>query len=263
MSKPGGEPETARNDGRHSRAYAVRRIMASSTRPSITPRPCCTRRWSRWRTARSPIPTAAAARPPSRRSRTRSASSKAAPGPCSARRAFRPARSPCSASRRPATTSWSPTRSTARRAPSATRPSRASASTTTYYDPLIGGGDRRPVQARTRAPSSCESPGSLTFEVQDVPAIAAAAHANGHRRHPRQHLGDAAVLRRARPRRRHRRDRRDEIHRRPFRRDARHGHRERQALQTAARNARQSRPHASVPTTSISASAACARWPCA
>ncbi|MDE2135026.1 MAG: cystathionine beta-lyase [Alphaproteobacteria bacterium] len=47
---------------------------------------------------------------------------------------------------------------------------------TTYYDPLIGDGVAALFRPNTRA-VYCESPGSLTFEVQDVPVIAAAAHA--------------------------------------------------------------------------------------
>lgn len=47
-----------------------------------------------------------------------------------------------------------------------------------YYDPLVGGGIAREVRSNTRIVFA-ESPGSLTFEVQDVPAIAAAAHAHG------------------------------------------------------------------------------------
>src|SRR5215212_1374572 len=50
--------------------------------------------------------------------------------------------------------------------------------TTTYYDPLIGGGITELMQPNTRA-VFVESPGSLSFEVQDVPAIASAAHARG------------------------------------------------------------------------------------
>src|ERR1700693_3531214 len=50
--------------------------------------------------------------------------------------------------------------------------------TTTYYDPLIGGGIAKLMQKNTRA-VFLESPGSLSFEIQDVPAIAAAAHAHG------------------------------------------------------------------------------------
>src|SRR5499426_3193657 len=50
--------------------------------------------------------------------------------------------------------------------------------TTTYYDPLIGGGIAALIEPNTRA-VYLESPGSLSFEIQDVPAIAAAAHAHG------------------------------------------------------------------------------------
>ena len=42
---------------------------------------------------------------------------------------------------------------------------------TTYYDPLIGAGIERLVRPNTKV-IFLESPGSLTFEVQDVPAIA-------------------------------------------------------------------------------------------
>ena len=49
---------------------------------------------------------------------------------------------------------------------------------TTYYDPLIGSGIADLVQPNTKA-IFVESPGSLTFEVQDVPAIAEVAHAHG------------------------------------------------------------------------------------
>ena len=50
--------------------------------------------------------------------------------------------------------------------------------TTRYYDPLIGAGIAALIGERTRA-ILLESPGSLTFEVQDVPAIVAAARAGG------------------------------------------------------------------------------------
>jgi cystathionine beta-lyase len=46
---------------------------------------------------------------------------------------------------------------------------------TTYYDPLIGEGIAELIRSKTRVVFT-ESPGSLTFEVQDIPAIAAAAH---------------------------------------------------------------------------------------
>ena len=49
---------------------------------------------------------------------------------------------------------------------------------TTYYDPLIGAGIEALMRPNTKV-VFCESPGSLTFEVQDVPAIAAVAHARG------------------------------------------------------------------------------------
>jgi cysteine-S-conjugate beta-lyase len=47
-----------------------------------------------------------------------------------------------------------------------------------FYDPLIGPGIAARMRPRTRV-VYCESPGSLTFEVQDVPAIAQAARARG------------------------------------------------------------------------------------
>jgi cysteine-S-conjugate beta-lyase len=49
---------------------------------------------------------------------------------------------------------------------------------TTYYDPLIGAGIAALIRPDTRV-VFMESPGSLTFEVQDVPAIAAAARGRG------------------------------------------------------------------------------------
>jgi cysteine-S-conjugate beta-lyase len=47
-----------------------------------------------------------------------------------------------------------------------------------FYDPLIGAGIRRVLRDTTRIVYA-ESPGTATFEVQDVPAIAEAAHAAG------------------------------------------------------------------------------------
>lgn len=49
---------------------------------------------------------------------------------------------------------------------------------TTYYDPLIAGGIDALFQPNTRA-VFVEAPGSLSFEMQDIPVIAAAAHARG------------------------------------------------------------------------------------
>src|SRR5437763_14937970 len=50
--------------------------------------------------------------------------------------------------------------------------------TTTYYDPLIGRDIAGLMQPNTKAVFT-ESPGSLTFEMQDIPAIAEVAHAKG------------------------------------------------------------------------------------
>ena len=52
--------------------------------------------------------------------------------------------------------------------------------TTTFYDPLIGERISDLIQPNTVA-VYCESPGSHTFEVQDIPAIARVAHAKGAR----------------------------------------------------------------------------------
>ena len=49
---------------------------------------------------------------------------------------------------------------------------------TTYYDPLVGDGIAALMKPNTRA-VYLENPGSITFEVQDFPAIARAAHARG------------------------------------------------------------------------------------
>ncbi len=49
---------------------------------------------------------------------------------------------------------------------------------TTYYDPTIGAEIAHLIQDNTKL-VFVESPGSLTFEMQDIPAIAAAAHARG------------------------------------------------------------------------------------
>lgn len=49
---------------------------------------------------------------------------------------------------------------------------------TTYYDPLIGGGIENLIRPNTSVVFT-EAPGSLTFEMQDIPAISAATHAKG------------------------------------------------------------------------------------
>ncbi|MGD0026422.1 MAG: cystathionine beta-lyase [Xanthobacteraceae bacterium] len=50
---------------------------------------------------------------------------------------------------------------------------------TTYYDPLIGAAIAEQLRAKKTRAVYLESPGSLSFEMQEVAAIAAAAHANG------------------------------------------------------------------------------------
>jgi cystathionine beta-lyase len=50
----------------------------------------------------------------------------------------------------------------------------------TYYDPLVGTAIESEMRPNTRIVFT-ESPGSLTFEIQDIPAIAAVAHAHGAR----------------------------------------------------------------------------------
>ncbi len=49
-----------------------------------------------------------------------------------------------------------------------------------FYDPLIGAGIQALMRPNTRV-VFVESPGSLTFDMQDIPAIAAVAHAHGAR----------------------------------------------------------------------------------
>jgi cystathionine beta-lyase len=49
---------------------------------------------------------------------------------------------------------------------------------TTYYDPTIGAGISELLRPNTKAIFT-EAPGSQTLEMQDIPAISAAAHANG------------------------------------------------------------------------------------
>ncbi len=49
---------------------------------------------------------------------------------------------------------------------------------TTYYDPLIGADIAGLMRENTKVVFT-ESPGSMSFEMQDIPAIAAAAHAEG------------------------------------------------------------------------------------
>ena len=48
-----------------------------------------------------------------------------------------------------------------------------------YYDPLIAAASIAKLIRPNTTAVYCEAPGSLTFEMQDIPAIAAAAHAKG------------------------------------------------------------------------------------
>lgn len=47
-----------------------------------------------------------------------------------------------------------------------------------FYDPTVGAGIEKLIKQNTKV-VYCESPGSLTFEMQDIPAIAKIAHAHG------------------------------------------------------------------------------------
>ncbi len=49
---------------------------------------------------------------------------------------------------------------------------------TTYYNPVIGAGISELIKDNTKV-IFCESPGSQTFEIQDIPAISKAAHEKG------------------------------------------------------------------------------------
>ena len=84
----------------------------------------------------------------------------------------------CSPCFGPATSCSCPTASTARRASSATTILKRFGVATRYYDPLIGSGIAELIGEQTRA-ILLESPGSLTMEVQDVPGICAVARERG------------------------------------------------------------------------------------
>jgi len=125
---------------------------------------------------------------------------------------------------------------------------------TTYYEPTIGAGIADLIRPNTRA-VFCESPGSLTFEVQDIPAIAAVAHKHqafviADNTWATPLLFDAFAhgvdinLHAA-----------TKYNRRPLRRDARCGHSEQRDLEAAARHALAILACTLDLTTSISASA--------
>ena len=131
-------------------------------------------------------------------------------------RAWRRFRPRCCRSPAPAITSWSPTASTGRPAISANGVFKRMGVETTYYDPLIGAGIAKLFKPNTRA-VFVEAPGSQSFEMQDIPAIAKVAHDKGARGADGQYLGDAALFPRLRERRRSVDPGRHQIYRRPFR----------------------------------------------
>ena len=81
-----------------------------------------------------------------------------------------------------------------------------------------------------------EAPGSNTFEMQDIPAIAKAAHARGAIVMMDNTWATPLYFKAARPRRRHLDPRGDQISGRPFRRAARHRLGQRSLLGAAARD---------------------------
>ena len=132
---------------------------------------------------------------------------------------------------------------------------------TTYYDPLIGAGIAELVRPNTRLIFT-ESPGSQTFEVQDIPAIAAVAAERDLWLLIDNTWASAALLPAVRARRRRVDPGGDEIHRRPRRRDARRHH-----LERARRQARRPRQGAARRRARIGGDvsrrcAACARSTC-
>ena len=64
---------------------------------------------------------------------------------------------------------------------------------TTYYDPLIGSDITTLMKPNTKVVFT-EAPGSQTFEMQDIPALAAAAQIARRRAADGQYLGDALLL---------------------------------------------------------------------
>ena len=95
---------------------------------------------------------------------------------------------------------------------------------TTYYDPLIGAGIKDLIRPNTKVVFA-ELPGSQTFEVQDIPAIAGGGACA--RRDPGvgQYLGDTALLQVVRAWRGRLDPRRHQIYCWPCRRHARRPHR--------------------------------------
>ena len=95
---------------------------------------------------------------------------------------------------------------------------------TTYYDPLIGAGIAKLIQAEHRAVFT-EAPGSQSFEMQDIPAIAEAAHEHGAVVLMDNTWATPLYFRALREGRRSLDPGRHQIYRRPFRHHVRHASR--------------------------------------
>ena len=103
---------------------------------------------------------------------------------------------------------------------------------TSFYDPAAAGAGIAALMRENTRLVYTEAPGSLTFEMQDVPAIAKAAHERGAPRRHGQHLGDPDLFPPAGARCRHLDPGGHEIPRGTFGSGDRHGHhRDRYALQ--------------------------------
>ena len=105
---------------------------------------------------------------------------------------------------------------------------------TSYFDPLIGAGIAELFKPNTKA-VLVEAPGSQSFEMPDIPAIAVGGACARRACDRRQHLGDAAVSSLAGARRRYQHAGRDQIYRRPFRHHVRHDFGQRQGLAAGCR----------------------------
>ena len=92
---------------------------------------------------------------------------------------------------------------------------------TTYYDPLIGAGIAALFKPNTRA-VFVEAPGSQSFEMQDIPAIAAIAHDKGAVVLMDNTWATPLYFPAVRTRRRSVDPGRHQIYRRPFRHHVRH-----------------------------------------
>jgi cystathionine beta-lyase len=93
---------------------------------------------------------------------------------------------------------------------------------TTYYDPAIGADIESLMRPNTKLVHT-EAPGSNTFEMQDIPAIAEVAHAHGALVSMDNTWATPLLLQAARSWRRHFHSRRHQIPGRSFGRPDRHG----------------------------------------